>query len=64
MLGETTYTIMRRQRVITITGVPADICQRCGQAHFSDDVARELDRRINELKPVHERMTVAPFKVQ
>jgi len=33
-----------RGRLVIITGVPAHVCEQCGEQYFDADVALEMDR--------------------
>ncbi|MBI2894255.1 MAG: type II toxin-antitoxin system MqsA family antitoxin [Deltaproteobacteria bacterium] len=40
--GETTVTLQRRQTTIILKGVPADVCDNCGEFYLSESVARRV----------------------
>ncbi len=36
--------------VVIVKNVPALVCTQCGEASFSDDVAKQLERIVNAVK--------------
>lgn len=36
--------------VVIVKNVPARVCQQCGEASFSDDVAKRLERIVDAVK--------------
>jgi YgiT-type zinc finger domain-containing protein len=40
--GETTVTLQRRQTTIILKGVPAEICDNCGEFYLSESVAQRV----------------------
>lgn len=43
--GSTTVTLQRGATTIILKGVPADVCENCGEYYLSDDVTdRVLER--------------------
>ena len=43
--GRTTVTLQRGECTVIIKGVPADVCENCGEYYLSEDVTRELQDR-------------------
>ncbi len=43
--GETTVILTRGDTTVIVKGVPADICENCGEYYLSEDVARHLRER-------------------
>jgi YgiT-type zinc finger domain-containing protein len=41
-LGRTTVTLERRQTVLVIRGVPAQVCRNCGEAYVDETVTADL----------------------
>jgi YgiT-type zinc finger domain-containing protein len=49
--GDTTVTLQRGETTIILKGVPADVCENCGEYYLSEDVtARVLDRAEEAVK--------------
>jgi YgiT-type zinc finger domain-containing protein len=40
--GRTTVTLERRQTVLVIRGVPAQVCRNCGEAYVDETVTADL----------------------
>ena len=36
--------------VVIVKNVPASVCSQCGEASFSDEVAKQLERIVNAVK--------------
>jgi len=36
--------------VVIVKNVPARVCQQCGEASFSDDVAKQLEKIVEAVK--------------
>ncbi|MGB7874282.1 MAG: type II toxin-antitoxin system MqsA family antitoxin [Anaerolineales bacterium] len=52
-LGEThpglaIVTLQRDERTIVIKGVPAEICENCGEYYLSDDIAKRVYQQAEE----------------
>ncbi len=45
--GRATVTLQRGDCTVIIKGVPADVCDNCGEYYVSESVARELQRRAD-----------------
>ncbi|MGC9971424.1 MAG: type II toxin-antitoxin system MqsA family antitoxin [Bryobacteraceae bacterium] len=43
--GEATVTLQRGATTIILKGVPADVCQNCGEYYLSDEVAGQVLER-------------------
>ena len=43
--GRATVTMQRDGCTVIFKGVPADVCENCGEYYVSEDVTRELLRR-------------------
>jgi YgiT-type zinc finger domain-containing protein len=49
--GDTTVTLQRGETTIILKGVPADVCENCGEYYLSEAVtARVLDRAEEAVK--------------
>jgi YgiT-type zinc finger domain-containing protein len=40
--GKTSVTLDRGQMTLVFKGVPAEICQNCGEAYVANDLSRQL----------------------
>lgn len=43
--GQASVTLQRGNCTVIIKGVPADVCENCGEHYVSEEVTRELLRR-------------------
>ena len=43
--GEVTVTLQRGETTVIFKGVPADVCENCGEYYLDESVTRELERR-------------------
>ena len=46
--GKTTVTLHRGDTVMVLKGVPADICENCGEYYLSEAIAAQVLRRAEE----------------
>ena len=46
--GETTVTLQRGETTVIIKGVPADVCDNCGEYYLSELVARRVLERAEQ----------------
>jgi YgiT-type zinc finger domain-containing protein len=40
--GEVTVTLQRGETTVILKGVPADVCENCGEYYLSDEVAGQV----------------------
>lgn len=46
--GFTTVTLQRDERTLVIKGVPAEICENCGEYYLSQEIANRLYQQAEE----------------
>ncbi len=46
--GLTTVSLQRDERTLIIKGVPAEICDNCGEYYLSQEIAKRLYRQAEE----------------
>lgn len=46
--GLTVVTLQRDDRTLVIKGVPAEICENCGEYYLSDEIAQKLYKQAEE----------------
>ncbi|NOZ10064.1 MAG: type II toxin-antitoxin system MqsA family antitoxin [Gammaproteobacteria bacterium] len=46
--GTTTVTIQRGDSTVIFKGVPADVCENCGEYYLLEDITRQLFQRAEE----------------
>lgn len=61
--GATDVTLRKGEKVMILEGVPAEICQNCGEAFFPAEVAQRLEIYESELPKKGEKVRVTPFHV-
>lgn len=49
-------------RLVIIEGVPANVCQQCGEMYFNSDVAREMDKIKRAATVSGERFIQVPVR--
>ena len=47
--------------IIVIKGVPAKVCNNCGEKYFDDKTAENIDRIVNQLKNLAIEVTVVNY---
>ena len=52
--GLTVVTLQRDDRTLVIKGVPAEICENCGEYYLSDEIAKRLYQQAEESYAYHE----------
>ncbi|MBI4384982.1 MAG: type II toxin-antitoxin system MqsA family antitoxin [Nitrospinae bacterium] len=40
--GEVTVTLERKTSAVIVRGVPADVCENCGEYYLSEEVSRKI----------------------
>jgi YgiT-type zinc finger domain-containing protein len=46
--GEVTVTLQRGETTVILKGVPADVCENCGEYYLSETIAKQVMRRAEE----------------
>ena len=46
--GLTVVTLQRDDRTLVIKGVPAEICENCGEYYLSDEIAKRVYQQAEE----------------
>jgi YgiT-type zinc finger domain-containing protein len=46
--GLTVVALQRDDRTLVIKGVPAEICENCGEYYLSDEIAKRVYRQAEE----------------
>jgi len=46
--GLTVVTLQRDDRTLVVKGVPAEICDNCGEYYLSDEIAKRLYEQAEE----------------
>lgn len=46
--GETTVTLQRGETTVIVKGVPADVCDNCGEYYLSDAVSKNILKRAEQ----------------
>ena len=46
--GKTSFTVEKSGAYLVFSNVPADVCNTCGEAYFSLQIAQELELRASE----------------
>jgi YgiT-type zinc finger domain-containing protein len=46
--GEVTVSLQRGETTVIFKGVPADVCENCGEYYLSEKVARQVMQRAEE----------------
>ena len=44
------FTVELGERIVVVKNVPSHVCSQCGEASFSDDVYKELEKVIEQLR--------------
>lgn len=57
------YFLDLNNTIIIIKDVPANVCKICGERYFDDDVMKNLEKMVDELKKVSTEMSIVTYKV-
>ncbi len=60
--GTTTFMTEIDGCAIIIKNVPAKICSQCGEASYSDEVAKKLEKITNSLRSTITEVAVADYR--
>lgn len=60
--GFTTFMTDLGTCIVIIKNVPAKICSQCGEASFSDEVAKKIEKIINNLRNSISEVAITDFK--
>ena len=56
------FTIDLENRIIIIKDVPTDICQKCGQRSYKDDVAVHIEHIVSGLRNDHTEVAIIRYR--
>ena len=48
--GRTTYSVDLGFGIVVVRNVPATVCSQCGEEWIGTDIARQLERLVNEAR--------------
>ncbi len=58
------YVVDLEKTIIIIKGVPAKVCEQCGEQYFDDETAENIEKIVNELKQLSIEVTIVNYKEQ
>lgn len=56
------YVVDLENTIIIIKGVPATVCSQCGEQYFSDEIAENIEKIVNQLKELALEVTVVNYQ--
>ncbi len=56
------YILDLNNTIIIIKDVPANVCTKCGERYFDDDVMENLEKIVNNLRTITTEMSVVSYK--
>ncbi len=56
------YVVDLDNTIIIIKGVPAKVCEQCGEQYFDDTTAENIEKMVNELRKFSTEITVVNYK--
>ena len=59
--GYTTVIAQRSGTVLIIKEVPADVCQDCGEAYLDGNVARNIEKQVEEAVARHTEIEILRY---
>lgn len=61
--GKTTFSADLGFGVVLVRGVPATVCDQCGEDWINDDTARRLEEITAQAKRTRHLVEILPFEV-
>lgn len=61
--GTTTYSVDLKFGVVVVRDVPAKICSQCGEEWIGANVAKELEKIVDNARTTHCQLEVIPFQL-
>ena len=56
------YFVDLENTIIIIKDVPAKVCKKCGEKFYEDDIAKNIEKIVNQLKELTVEVTVVRYK--
>lgn len=60
-LGTTTVTFHRDGQTLVVNGVPAEVCENCGEAYVAEEVTAKVLDIAAEARKVHAEVLVRDY---
>lgn len=60
--GEATIPFVRGDHVITVRGIPAQICGDCGEAYMTGAVVDDVEKLVGALEALDAEVSVAHYR--
>lgn len=62
MEKEINYVVNLENTIIIIKGVPAKVCNQCGEQYFDDETTENIEKIVNQLKEFETEVTIVNYK--
>ena len=56
------YLLDLNNTIIIIKDVPANVCTKCGERYFDDDVMQNLEKIVDSLRTIATEMSIVSYK--
>lgn len=56
------YVVNLENTIIIIKGVPAKVCEQCGEQYFDDETSENIEKIVNQLKELETEVTIVNYK--
>lgn len=60
--GETIYTGMEGETIVVVKGVPANVCDNCGEAYISSETTARLFETVNDSANENAEVVVMTYR--
>lgn len=60
--GKTIYTGMEGETIVVIKGVPANVCDNCGEAYISSETTARLFKTVNDSANANAEVVVMTYR--
>ena len=56
------YVVNLENTIIIVKGVPAKVCNQCGEQYFDDETTENIEKIVNQLKELETEVTIVNYK--
>lgn len=61
--GKTTVNVQRKDTIVIVKDVTADVCRDCGEAYLDSNVALKIEKQLEEAVARHTEIAILRYAV-